>query len=131
MWNSIRDSVFTPARIVPIVIATVGAGVTAATGWLAANNFNLDPAIVTGIVVPIALSFAASAFKWQDGWQKYEARGAADQGIIETYDVHPEDLVPDAEDLDSEKAKAHEGTTLRASGPTATTSSGPQGTTDA
>jgi len=104
LWNTIRDQL-SPARVVPIVMQVITAGVVAATGWLAANNFNLDPAIVTGIVAPIALGGLASALKWQDGWQKYEQRGAANGQVVETYDVDPTDLIPDDGDLNSAKAK--------------------------
>lgn len=98
----------TPSRVVPVVLTIITAGVTAVTGWLAANNFNLDPAIVTGIVAPIALGGLATALNWQKGWQQYEARGAANSALVEQYDVHPEDYVPDPDDPTSERAKARE-----------------------
>ena len=107
LWNVIREQL-TPARVVPIVMTVIGAAVTALTGYLAANGFNLDPAVVTGIVTPIALAVLASVFNWQKGWQAYEARGAQRQGEVADYDVHPDDLIPDVDDLDSEKAKRRE-----------------------
>jgi len=109
-WNAIKEQL-TPSRIVPVVGFVVTAGVTAVTGYLAANGFNLDPAIVTGIVVPVALGGLASVLHWQKGWQAYEERGAAAGAVVESYDVHPEDLIPDVDDLDSEKAKGVEQTT--------------------
>ena len=107
LWNSIREQL-SPARVVPLVIQIITAGVVAATGYLAANGFNLDPAIVTGIVAPIALGGLATALKWQDGWQKYEARGGAAGDAMADADVHPDDTIPDVTDLDSEGVKAAE-----------------------
>lgn len=80
VWERFRDAVLTPARIVPLVGGVITAGVTALTGYLAANGFNLDPAIVTGIVVPIALGGLAAVLKWQNGWQDYEKRT---EGVVE------------------------------------------------
>lgn len=107
VWTTIRAQL-SPARVVPIVLAIIGAAVTAATGYLAANGFNLDPAIVTGLVVPIALGFAASVLKWQNGWQTYEQTQGQRAEMTGLADVHPDDLVPDIDDLDSEKQKASE-----------------------
>ena len=108
MWEQFKTNVLSPARVVPVVGAIITAAVTAATGYLAANGMNLDPAVVTGIVAPIALGGLATVLNWQKGWQDYEKRGAANQGIVEEYDIHTDDYIPDVSDLDSEGVKAAE-----------------------
>jgi hypothetical protein len=108
-WDSIRESVLTPSRIVPLTAQLLTAGVGILTTWLGTKGWlNLDPGQVVGFVTPLVLGAEASIFKWQQGWQKYEERSATDTAVIEEYDVHPDDLIPDENDLDSEGAKTEE-----------------------
>lgn len=105
-WDWIRANVFTPSRMVPLTAQLLTAGVGIVTTWLATKGWlDLDPAQVVGFVAPVVLGAEASIFKWQQGYQEYEKRADDRAGIVEEFDVHPDDLIPDVEDLDSEKAK--------------------------
>lgn len=107
LWNAVREQL-TAARVTPIVMTVVGAAVAAGTGWLAQHGLNLDPGTTTAAVAAVALGAVGQALHWQKGRREHEARASAIGDELATADVHPDDLVPDEHDLDSEKAKAAE-----------------------
>lgn len=108
LWNAIRAEL-TPSRVVPVTGHLLATGVGLLTTWLATKGWlNLDPAEVLAIVTPIVTGIEGSVLHWQKGNRETEERRARNREAIQDYDVHPDDLKPDGDDLDSARAKAAE-----------------------
>ncbi len=107
IWNGIRAQL-TQARVVPIVMSLVGSLVGVVVAYAAKHGLNIDQAQATAIAGVFTIGALGQALNWQQGNKQYEARDAQNAGVVEEYDVHPDDLIPDAEDLDSEGQKAAE-----------------------
>jgi hypothetical protein len=104
------------AALTPIVFVPA-AGFIAT--WVAVHFPGLppiDPGWLTGIFVAGALTAGTTAYKWLDGWQKHEfvtrapgvRLGGDPLDHPASSDIHPDDAVPDIDDLDGEKGKAAE-----------------------
>lgn len=108
LWNAIRAQL-TPSRVVPLTGHLLAALVGLGTAWLATKGWlSLDSTQVLAIVVPIVTGVEGTILHWQVGQREYAARGNDRQRVVEDYDTHPDDLVPDVNDLTGEKAKARE-----------------------
>lgn len=74
-WIDKLQAAFPPNRVVVLLTPLVFAP---AAGWVAAYvaehfpGLSLDESTLTGVFVAGALSAVALAYKWVDGWQKYE-----------------------------------------------------------
>lgn len=111
------------AALTPIIFVPV-AGFLAT--WVASHFPGLpaiNPTALAGIFALGAASALAAAYKWLDGWQKHEQNvairnsfppgaglvsGDVELGHPAYSDIHPDDAVPDVDDLDGEQAKVAE-----------------------
>lgn len=109
MWENIRAQL-TPSRVVPLTAQLLTAAVGILVTWLGTKGWlSLDPAQVVAFVTPLVVGAEASIFKWQSGWQKYEAASRISPFDLKG-DLHPDEGFdePPLDDLAHDKAKQHE-----------------------
>lgn len=107
--------------------------ITALAGWLAelAARYlpgmpGLDAPHLLAVFVVGAGIAAVAIHKWLTGWQAHEAQITQAKIAVVTHkatdplsalsnpDIHPDDAIPELDDLDSEKAKAAEKARVKA-----------------